>query len=545
MAKNYKKFLKIFFLILGIVLALAIVIVLFIVFLLWKDTQNPYKNIVEDSLIPKFIQMSLDDWHIYNSETSLPMRWSTLIDINNDGVDEIFLWWWAWQEDKIYQYAWDEFIDISSQFQLWKLPTDNTLAASSVDLDNNGYSDLVVSRANDIYIYYNSWTWFIMQKVDSGLKENTSPLWLSFWDIDKDWDLDIFISGYIKKELMDGLTNFSAWYGWRSELLLNNGDKTFTNITDNAWLDYVHNTFQWVFIDINKDTYLDLVTAYDTGEPRIYKNNWNITFSLQNNPYTGKFAYPMWIGIWDYDNDWDSDIFFSNIGSSLPKFMVKWNLESTRDLELWWFLLKNNGDFQFEEVSDKLKISDYEFSWWWVFHDMNNDGKQDLIVAENYVDLEFHKYFKLPGRLLIQKSNGTFWSTEEKSWVVNKHYGITPLISDFNQDWNQDLVWVNIDWESFVYIQTSDIQNNYLWIRFSETAEYIWAHVELLKDDWSKLYETYITWEWLAADQSNVLHFGLSEYDTIDRLKIRLLNGKQIVISPQSINTILNISDYE
>lgn len=528
-----------------IIIALVVFAVCIVLFLLWNNTRDPYKNIVDSDSIPKFNQIALDAWHKFNSESSLPMRWSALIDLDNDGIDEIFLGWWAWQNDKIYRYWWDEFIDISSQYKFWKMLSDHTLAASSVDLDGNWYTDLIVSRTGTVTAYYNSWAWFKKEKIKVDLQDNTSPLGLSFWDIDRDGDLDIFVSWYIRKDLMNGLTNFSENYGWRSELLLNNGDNTFSNITDSARLDYIHNTFQGVFVDLNKDTFLDLVVAYDTGEPRIYKNNWNLTFSLQNNPHTWKFSYPMGIGLWDYNNDGNIDIFFSNIWSSLPKFMVKWDLNSTDNLELWWFLLQNNGNFNFQEVADRVRIKNFEFSWWWVFHDMNNDGKQDLIVAENFVDLPFYKIFRLPGRFLVQKDDGSFWSTENISWVMNEHFWITPLVTDFNKDWNQDLVWVNIAWKSFVYIQTNEVKNNYLDLEFPETAYYIWAHVELTLVDGSILYDTNIIGEWLASDQSNVLHFGLWKSDKVERIRIRLLNEKQIVISPQSINTTIRVADYE
>ncbi len=541
MGKNHK---KIVLLILACIFFIWLLLIGVIVFLLWNDTRDPYNNAISSEKIPRFTQMRIDKWHSFSGEVSLPMRWSTLIDINNDWVDEIFLWGWAWQEDQIYQYWWDEFIDISSQFRLSKEVNENTLAASSVDLDNNGFSDLIVSRDNWVFAYFNLWKWFIKRRINTWMNNRTSPLWLTFWDIDKDGDLDIFVAWYIKKDQMNGLTNFSAWYGGMSALLLNNGDKSFSNINALAWLEYTHNTFQWIFVDLNNDSWLDLVVAYDTWEPRIYKNNGDLSFSFQKNPYTDKFSYPMWIAVGDYDNDGDSDIFFSNIGSSLPKFMVKWDLETTRDLELWWFLFENNGDFHFKDVADITKLRDYEFSWWAVFHDMNNDSLQDLIVAENYVDLAFHKYFPLPWRFLLQKGDQTFAAAWKKSGVENSHYWITPLISDFNNDWLQDLVWVNIAGSSYAYIQEKTNKNSYINISFPETAQYIWAAVTIILDDGTSLYDAYIIWEWLAADQSNTLHFWLWESKNIQEITVRLVDGLEISLPPK-INTTYKMKDYE
>ena len=103
---------------------------------------------------------------------------------------------------------------------------------------------------------------------------------------------------------MEGQTIFiDATYGSTSELLLDNGDNTFKSITKSAGLDYVHNTFQGVLVDIDNDSWLDLVVAHDTGEVCTYKNNGDLTCSMKKNPLTNKFAYPMGIAVGDYNND--------------------------------------------------------------------------------------------------------------------------------------------------------------------------------------------------------------------------------------------------
>lgn len=106
--------------------------------------------------------------------------------------------------------------------------------------------------------------------------------------------------------------------------------------------------------------------------------------------------------------------------------------------------------------------------------DMNNDGLQELIVAENYVEFPPHKVFKLPGRFLTQKEDHTFVATEQESGVVNKHFAITPLISDFNLDGYQDLVWVNISGPAKVFLNKGG-DNNYLQLTFLENAKKYWC----------------------------------------------------------------------
>ncbi|WP_161624682.1 FG-GAP repeat domain-containing protein, partial [Winogradskyella psychrotolerans] len=135
-------------------------------------------------------------------------------------------------------------------------------------------------------------------------------------DVNKDGTIDIFISNYIRKKQMVGQNNFSKTYGPISQLLLNNGDNTFKDVTKESGLTYQHNTFMGIFVDIDNDSWLDLVVAHDTGEVRTYQNNGDGTFTVKPNPTTDKYGYPMGIAVGDYNNDGNVDFMFSNTGST-------------------------------------------------------------------------------------------------------------------------------------------------------------------------------------------------------------------------------------
>jgi hypothetical protein len=79
-------------------------------------------------------------------------------------------------------------------------------------------------------IYYNTHGVFTPKKVDCILADNATPLGFALGGIDKDGDIDIFISNYIRKKQMESQNNFTKDYGPISQLLLNNGDNTFTEI---------------------------------------------------------------------------------------------------------------------------------------------------------------------------------------------------------------------------------------------------------------------------------------------------------------------------
>ncbi|WP_299186943.1 CRTAC1 family protein [uncultured Aquimarina sp.] len=532
-----KKILKIT----GILLVLIIILVLGF---FWRDAvSDKYDLSIDANQIPKFKQIKLDFVHQYNGEKSLPIAPSALIDINNDNVDELFFGGGMNQKDEIFAYRDNKFVNISSETNLPnKGTTTTTVGVVSADFDNNGYTDLLIGREDGLHLYYNTNGKFTEKIIDTPINEKSNPAGITVGDIDKDGDLDIFLATYLKKELMEGQTIFEDYeYGSTSELLLNNGDNTFKSITKQAGLDYVHNTFQGVLVDIDNDSWLDLVVVHDTGEARTYKNNGDLTFTMKENPLTKKFAYPMGLAVGDYNNDGLVDFMFSNTGSTLPRFLAKGDIKDASRFNEKWILFKNEGNFKFTDAAEEAKIADYEFSWGCTFADMNNDGLQDLMVAENYVDLAPNKLFRLPSRFLIQKEDHTFVPTEEESGVVNPHFGITSLVSDFNQDGYLDMVWTNIDTPSLAYINQGGT-NNYIQIDLKDNAASQGAKVTV-ETETKKLTDWLVSGEGLASDQTALLNFGLGTESSIRKIIVNYVNGSTFELENPKINSIIDINE--
>ncbi len=524
---------------LGVVVLLLIVLVLGF---FWRDSvSDKYDISISDEKVPVFNTIPLDFIHQYNGEKSLPIAPSALIDIDNDNVDEVFFGGGMNQEDAIFAYRNNKFVDISAEVNLPKKGnTITTVGSVSADFDNNGFTDLILAREDGLTIYYNTNGKFTSKKIDTPINDKSTPAGITVGDIDKDGDLDIFLATYLKKELMEGQTIFEDYdYGSTSELLLNTGNENFVSITKQAGLDYVHNTFQGVLVDIDDDSWLDLVVVHDTGEARTYKNNGDLTYTMKPNPLTKKFAYPMGLAVGDYNNDGLVDFMFSNTGSTLPRMLAKGDIKDASLFNEKWILFKNEGNFKFTDTAAETKIADYEFSWGCTFADMNNDGLQDLMVAENYVDLAPNKLFRLPSRFLVQKEDGTFAPTEEKSGVVNPHFAITSLVSDFNQDGYLDMIWVNIDSPSLAYINKGGT-NNYLQVDLGESANAQGAKITVTTAT-KTLTEWVVTGEGLASDQTALVQFGLGKETAISKLTVRLANDKIISVDNPKINSIIDL----
>lgn len=549
------------------VLALIVIAIIAILYFFKTDAKNPYTTTnwgrfsgstetaespdekhgkdfhacdysVPEEEIPTFKKASFSFDNVFDNKKSLPLMGSAMIDVDNDGVDEVFVAGGVTQQDALFKYNDGDFTAINTDFQLPKKPSGTTFGAVSFDLDNDEYTDLLLTGDYGLLWYRNTGTAFEAQKIEVPLNEKSVAASITIGDINRDGHADIFVSAYIKLDKMEGQTIFKDFnYGGSSLMMVNNGDNTFTDATEALGLSYVHNTFMAVLVDVDNDMYLDLVVAHDTGEVRTYKNNEGTGFSMKSNPLTGKYAYPMGIAVGDYNNDGNIDFFFSNTGSSVPTFLARGDLAEEDEFISDWILFRNDGDFKFTDVAKETKVADFEFSWGAIFEDFNLDGRQDLVVAENYVDFPPHKLFKLPCRFLLQRPDGTFAAVEDQANAINKNYAISPLSSDFDQNGYPDLVYINLNGPVKALINEGG-KANYIAIRFPENATYAGARVVVNKTDGSKLSDAYIIGEGLASDQTATVTFGLGTDTAVTSVEINLPNGTTQRMENPVINTI-------
>lgn len=550
-----------------VLLIIGLILLLVVVALVWflkRDSSNPYQTVnwgrfagqfdngekpsdnygvdypgcdfgVPKEEIPTFSKIDFPFSNKFDNKKSLPVMATAMIDVDNDGVDEVFVSGGVNQEDELFKYTSEGFVKVGNIFNLPKKPNGKTTyGASSFDLDSDGRTDILVSGNYGLYWYKNTKNGFEAIDLNAPLNDQSSALTTTVGDFNRDGHPDIFLSAYLKVEQIEGFTIFKDFsYGASSLLLQNNGDNTFSDVTEEMGLSYIHNTFQAIFTDLDNDSYLDLVVAYDTGEARTYKNEGGTSFTLKPNPTTGKYAYPMGIAIGDYNNDGLVDLFFSNTGSSVPTFLARGDLEDGDEFNGKWILFKNNGNFNFTDVAKEAKVADFEFSWGALFEDFNLDGKQDLVVAENYVDFPPHKIFKLRGRFLVQRDNGQFAAVEEQAGANNKFYGISPITSDFNQDGYPDLLYSNIDGPIRAFINNGG-DNKYVAFRFMEQNKNAGAHINMTLNDGSTLSDVYVIGEGLGSDQTSTVTFGLGKDQSPKSVTITFANGEK-----QTIDSVL------
>jgi hypothetical protein len=232
-------------------------------------------------------------------------------------------------------------------------------------------------------------------------------------DYDNDGWLDIYLVNGSTLEALDGKAEAP-----HAALFHNNHDGTFTDVAAKAGVTNDRWGYGVAVGDYDNDGWPDLYVG-NFGHNRLYHNNHDGTFTdvaEQAGVTLGNWSTGASFG--DYDGDGRLDIFVpgyihydvkkpppspATVGTGYsfcqyrgtPVMCGPRGLEGEPD-----HLFHNNGDGTFTDVSVAAGVSDkahyYGFSS--TFVDVNNDGKVDLIVADD----------STPNYVYINKGNGTF-----------------------------------------------------------------------------------------------------------------------------------------
>jgi hypothetical protein len=276
---------------------------------------------------------------------------------------------------------------------------------------------------------------------------------VAFLDYDNDGWMDIFMVNSGPSDFYQPKTPL------KNALYKNNRDGTFTDVTDKAGVAGGKEFGMGCAIaDYDNDGHADiLVTAY--GRCTLYHNNGDGTFT----DVTDKagVAAPGWTtsAVWfDYDNDGRLDLFLC----SFVEFSLKSNVfcgdnklgkrfyciprvfKPTPSL-----LFHNNGDGTFTEVSKGTDIQRaMGKALGVVATDINDDGLADLFVANDTVQ----------NFLFVNRGKGKWEEialAAEVGFSVNgtARSGMGVDAADFNGDGRQDLFVANVDQEMFSLYQ--------------------------------------------------------------------------------------------
>jgi hypothetical protein len=225
-----------------------------------------------------------------------------------------------------------------------------------------------------------------------------------------------------------------------NKLFINNGDFTFTDITEKA---NVAGTKPWstgvAMVDINHDGYLDIyvsnsgLNSPDERRNELFINNGDNTFREAADEFGLDHAgYTIQANFFDYDRDGDLDVYLLNNSNTSP---VSFDLSNNRRNEIDEYggdkLLKNDGGF-FTDITEEAGIfsSDIGFSLSASVSDLNKDGYPDLYIANDFFERDY---------LYLNNGDGTFDEVLEKQIKSISAASMGADIADLSNDGWMDI----------------------------------------------------------------------------------------------------------
>lgn len=485
----------------------------------FRDAQREHLSETIDA--PQFESVALDFTHAADLELSLPFAGGAAFDFDGDGRDELFLGGGRTQDDAVFAFRDGRFDPIAGAVTSKHAP-DATHGAAAIDLDGDGRDEVLLARESGVWLCRNLSAQLDCENLDLSLDEGVTPLSIALGDINRDGLVDFYVSGYVSRGLVEGETVFRRPYGGLSYLFVASAEGRWRNETEAYGLRRRHNTFAAVFADLENDGDADLVIAQDTGRVEMYENTGAAPMRAIANPSV--YSYPMGIAAGDLDNDGLVDLYFSNVGHTLPEWMLRGDLRADDPFNTDYMLFRNEGRLAFADQASERGLARLGFGWGVVFADMNLDGRQDLLAAQNYARLPLNEVmYRYPGKLMLQQADGGFAAGERAAGVENRYFGLTPIVADFDGDLRPDLVWLNLNGPARAFLNRGPT-GNAIGVRLANRASMLGARIEIDVGGESRFAQV-IANQGLGADQTRTQIFGLGAAEHAQSVVIRLSNG--------------------
>ncbi len=465
--------------------------------------------------------------------STYPFTGSAVIDIDNSNKDLIFVGGGEGQHDGLLSYKNGKLINIIYNTNLSDKDA-ATYCAASIDLNNNGYMDLVIGRSNGVFVYTNNKdNTFTKTKIYQ--PNDRAVIAISIGDYNKNKKPDIYLSMFTPPQKLLAFQFNNNKHYRKNVMLQNNSTKyalKFDDVTEETNAYGNQNTFTSAFVDFGSGR-PDLVLAHDTGKVEILKNTGSKFESINlETPY----GFWMGIAVGDYNNNGNLDLFFTNVGNTLPLSDTggirgnpsKGGLKEGQILTNNHLFLRNDGNYKFTSIQPQ-EIINSGFAWGSQFEDINLNGNLDLIYAQNYIDVPAGTY--LSGMTLLNKDNNFIKTTK----YPNNNYGHTPLFADLTGTGTKDLIWINMVGDIFGYELKQT--NNFVSIKIPNNIEFANATITLTQGLNKQIRQNVVGGVGFGSGNGGYhAVFGLNKTNIIDSITIKTIYGEEIIIEKPEVN---------
>ena len=329
------------------------------------------------------------------------------------------------------------------------------------DYNNDGFDDIFVSYFGHNVLYRNNGDgtfsdvtkaaglWHDDERYGSGC---------TFVDYDRDGHLDLFVADYAHTSFatapVPGQSSSCIWLGipvacgprglpmGRHALYHNNGDGTFTDVSERAGITRASQTYGLTVVaaDFDEDGWPDIYVASDASPSLLFMNNHDGTFKEEGllrgvaTTEDGMDQAGMGVGIGDFDLDGHIDILKTHFSDDTNA------------------LYRNDGQAYFRDatVSSRLAVETRYVCWGGGIVDLDNDGYPDVFIVTGHVDPKIEKKLpqypnKTPRLIFRNLGNGTFEELVGQAGpgVAAEHCSRGCAFGDFDNDGDIDMLIVN------------------------------------------------------------------------------------------------------
>ena len=446
-----------------------------------------------------------------------------------------------------------KFSDVTEQSGLGD--TGYGLGVAVADYDNDGDRDLYLNNHGPNVLYRNNGDGtFTDVTIQTGVGNGDQMgAGTCFLDMDKDGDLDLYVSNYLKfsydKHVVSTAGNIPKYMGppyyppTSDTLYRNNGDGTFTDVSDEAGISrYLGAGMGMVCSDYDGDGDTDIFIANDISNGSfLFKNDGTGKFDeiglLAGIAYDlhGDEQGSMGVDVGDYNNDGIFDFYVTSYQRQLAT------------------LYKGLGNDAFEDVTRITGAGAgtlTNVTWGNSFVDFDNDGDRDIFVACGHLQPNIEKYddnstYFQTNVLLMNTGDGKFVDVSDESGpgMKVKLSSRGAGFDDLDNDGDVDVVILNSRREPTILRNDSSSKGHWLQVRLKgvkTNRDGIGASVKVVAGDLILIDEVH-SGRGYQSHYGVRLYFGLGSLKKIDRVEVHWIGGNIEVIKEIPVDQCVTI----
>jgi len=245
-------------------------------------------------------------------------------------------------------------------------PDMHAVGCTAGDYDNDGITDLAFTSGGRIFLLHNEKDGRFKDVTQSaGIKQDDLAIGLTFIDYDHDGDLDLYVTRALNKAPPPP-HGYSAveGTGW-GKMWRNDGNGTFTEVTESLGLSGIGASFGAVGTDYNNDRAIDLV-ATGLGAGTIFENPREGKFPARRPWPEVRSEITLGVAVLDFNKDSWMDLAFTHMGEP--------------GITLW----RNNHGKTFDRIN--LPETNWVRAFGVAAIDYDNDGWVDLVAVGETID---------------------------------------------------------------------------------------------------------------------------------------------------------------